>query len=114
MLLSSALIISRTLSLSYIWSPELDGFASISTFLSQANSDNHSRSGYWRNLQSSLNLTGQTLKSCVNVIHVDIVEIWNLNDKDRVSCRQFLCCFYPLMEFSICRAQDLRKRCLTL
>lgn len=102
------------LSLSYIWSPELDGFASISTLPSQANSENYFRSGYWRNLQSSLILASQTLKSCVNVIHGDIVEIWNLNDKDRVSCRQFPCCFHLLTGISICRAQDLRKRCLIL
>jgi hypothetical protein len=41
--------------------------------------------GYWRNLWSSLDFADQPLKSCVNIIHVDIVEIWNLYDKTRVS-----------------------------
>lgn len=26
-----------------------------------------------------------SLQSCVNVIHIDLVEIWNINDKTRVS-----------------------------
>ena len=41
--------------------------------------------GYWRNLWSSLDFADQPLKSCVNIIHVDIVEIWNLCDKTKVS-----------------------------
>jgi len=40
-------------------------------------------SEYWRNLWSSLDFANQTLKNCVNIIHDDIVEIWNLNDKAR-------------------------------
>ncbi|KAF8266352.1 hypothetical protein EI94DRAFT_1733378 [Lactarius quietus] len=40
-------------------------------------------SGYWRNLWSSLEFADQSLKNCVNIIHDDIVEIWNLNDKTR-------------------------------
>ncbi|KAI0285724.1 hypothetical protein BC826DRAFT_1050460 [Russula brevipes] len=32
-------------------------------------------------LWSSLDFAGQPLKNCVNIIHVDIVEIWNLNNK---------------------------------
>ena len=46
---------------------------------------NYSPLGYWRNLWSSLDFADQPLKSCVNIIHVDIVEIWNLYDKTRVS-----------------------------
>ena len=42
-------------------------------------------SEYWRNLWSSPGFTGQTLDNCVNVIHIDIIEIWNLYDRDRVS-----------------------------
>ena len=49
--------------------------------------------GYWRNLRSSLDFAGQPLKSCVNIIHVDIVEIWNLCDKTEVSSPQLPCCF---------------------
>jgi hypothetical protein len=41
--------------------------------------------GYWRSLWSSLDFADQPLKSCVNIIHIDIVEIWNLYDKNRVS-----------------------------
>ena len=41
-------------------------------------------SGYWRSLWSSLDFADQTLKNCVNIIHVDVVEIWNMNDKTRV------------------------------
>jgi len=39
------------------------------------------RSRYWRNLWSSIDFTGQPLKDCVNVIHTDIIEIWNLKDR---------------------------------
>jgi hypothetical protein len=49
--------------------------------------------GYWRNLWSSLDFADQPLKSCVNIIHVDIVEIWNLCDKTKVSSPQSPCCF---------------------
>ncbi|KAN0135817.1 hypothetical protein V8E53_006269 [Lactarius tabidus] len=41
------------------------------------------RNGYWRNLGSRVEFNDQTLKNCVNIIHVDLVEIWNLSDKDR-------------------------------
>ncbi|KAF8492151.1 hypothetical protein F5888DRAFT_1731217, partial [Russula emetica] len=48
------------------------------------------RSRYWRNLWSSLDFTDQTLENCVNVIHIDIVEIWNLHDKRKyLSSNQF-------------------------
>ncbi|KAN0138726.1 hypothetical protein V8E53_003714 [Lactarius tabidus] len=35
---------------------------------------------YWRSLWSSPDFANHTLKDCINVIHSDIVEIWNLND----------------------------------
>ena len=38
-------------------------------------------SGYWRSLWSSPDFADQSLKSCFNIIHEDIVEIWNLNDQ---------------------------------
>jgi len=48
------------------------------------------RSRYWRSLWSSLDFADQPLKSCVNIIHVDIVEIWNLYDRNRyLSSNQF-------------------------
>ena len=45
-------------------------------------------SGYWRSLWSSLDFADQSLKNCVNILHDDIVEIWNLNDKTGVGCPQ--------------------------
>ena len=44
--------------------------------------------GYWHNLWSSRDLVDQPLKNCVNIIHDDIVEIWNLNDKTGVGFPQ--------------------------
>jgi len=41
------------------------------------------QSRYWRRLGSSEDFTGQTLANCVEVIHSDIVGVWNLPDKDR-------------------------------
>ncbi|KAH8985726.1 hypothetical protein EDB86DRAFT_3246299 [Lactarius hatsudake] len=41
------------------------------------------RSGYWRRLWSSVDFADHSLKSCVNTIHADLVETWNLNDKTR-------------------------------
>jgi hypothetical protein len=41
--------------------------------------------GYWRTLYSNLEFADQPLKSCVNIIHVDIIDIWNLYDRHRVS-----------------------------
>ena len=40
--------------------------------------------GYWNGLASSDDFAGRTLASCVEVIHADIVGVWNLPDKDRV------------------------------
>ncbi|KAH8994220.1 hypothetical protein EDB92DRAFT_1944104 [Lactarius akahatsu] len=40
------------------------------------------RSRYWRRLWSSdVDFAGHSLKSCVYVIHLDLVEIWNLRDR---------------------------------
>jgi aspartate 1-decarboxylase len=40
---------------------------------------------------SRVDFDDQTLKNCVNIIHVDLVEIWNLSDKARVSS-SVVCC----------------------
>ena len=40
--------------------------------------------GYWCYLGSSEDFAGQTLANCVEVIHSDIVGVWNLPDNDRV------------------------------
>ncbi|KAH9172741.1 hypothetical protein EDB89DRAFT_2164433 [Lactarius sanguifluus] len=48
------------------------------------------RSQYWRSLRSSVDFADQSLKKCVNILHLDIVEIWNMNDKTRyLSSDQF-------------------------
>ena len=41
-------------------------------------------SGYWRSLWSNLDFADNPLKNCVNIIHDEIVEIWNLHDKTMV------------------------------
>lgn len=41
--------------------------------------------GYWRSLGSSRDFTDQSLGSCVNVIHEDIISVWNFDDRERVS-----------------------------
>ncbi|KAI9456389.1 hypothetical protein BJY52DRAFT_1276672 [Lactarius psammicola] len=41
------------------------------------------RSRYWRSLGSSQDFTGQALESCVNVIHEDIINVWNFDDRER-------------------------------
>ncbi|KAN0136280.1 hypothetical protein V8E53_005885 [Lactarius tabidus] len=38
---------------------------------------------YWCSLGSSQAFTGQTLESCVNVIHEDIINVWNFEDTER-------------------------------
>jgi hypothetical protein len=47
------------------------------------------RNGGWRNLCSSIYFMDKPLKSCVDVIHTGIVDIWNLNDTNRVSPPHF-------------------------
>ena len=42
------------------------------------------RIGYWRGLGSSEDFAGRALANCVEVIHADIVSVWNLPDEDRV------------------------------
>jgi hypothetical protein len=39
---------------------------------------------FWRGLWSGDDFHGQTLASCIKVIHADIVGVWNLPSKDRV------------------------------
>ena len=47
-------------------------------------------SGYWRSLWSNTDFADNSLKDCVNIIHYDIVDIWNLNDKIGVRFSQLL------------------------
>jgi hypothetical protein len=64
--------------------------------------------GYWRTLGSSDDFAGQTLAHCVEIIHTDIVGVWNLPDKDGV--RPFilsgLSCL--LKKISACQSQRSR------
>ena len=39
---------------------------------------------YWRGLWSSDDFRGQTLANCIEVIHADIVGVWNIPDKNKV------------------------------
>jgi hypothetical protein len=66
---------------------------------------------YWRRLWSSVNFDDHSLRSCVNVIHVDLVEIWNLNDKAGVGLFPYLLRLL-LMGHSISRAMGLKPGCL--
>ncbi|KAH9057192.1 hypothetical protein EDB87DRAFT_1632991 [Lactarius vividus] len=46
--------------------------------------------GYWRGLGSSNDFTHQTLANCVNVVHEDIISVWNFGDGERyLSSRDF-------------------------
>jgi hypothetical protein len=40
--------------------------------------------GYWSSLWLRPDFAHKTLKNCVKIIHLDIVEIWNMNDKNKV------------------------------
>jgi hypothetical protein len=67
---------------------------------------------YWRRLWSSVNFDDHPLKSCVNIIHVDLVEIWNLNDNTGVGFLPYLLRLL-LIGTSISRAMGSKPRCLT-
>jgi hypothetical protein len=47
--------------------------------------------GYWRNLWSNLDFADKPVKDCVNVIHIDIIKIWDLDDRNGVSSFIFPC-----------------------
>ena len=67
---------------------------------------------YWCRLLSSVNFAEHLLKSCVNIIHVDLVEIWNLNDKIGVGFLPYMLRLL-LMGPSISRAMCSKLRYLT-
>ena len=66
---------------------------------------------YWSCLLSSVNFDGHPLKSCVNIIHEDAVEIWNIKDRTRVGFLPYLLRFF-LTGTSFSRAMDSKLRCL--
>jgi hypothetical protein len=47
--------------------------------------------GYWSSLWLRPDFAYKTLKNCVNIIHLDIVEIWNMNDRNKVWFFLVLC-----------------------
>ncbi|KAI0245737.1 hypothetical protein BJV78DRAFT_262384 [Lactifluus subvellereus] len=48
------------------------------------------QSRYWRSLKSSHEFAGQTLEYCIDIIHTDIVDVWNLRDQNKyLSSREF-------------------------
>ena len=49
--------------------------------------------GRWCRLWSRLDFVDQPLKNCVNILHVDIVNIWEQYDGDNVSSPQLHSCF---------------------
>ena len=51
---------------------------------------------YWRALWSSDDFRGQTLANCIEVIHTDIVGVWNLPNYDRV------CLFFSVRAVLLC------------
>jgi len=61
----------------------------VSISLGQAILTKYFSLGYWRSFRSGHYFDGQALKDCLDIVHIDIVEIWNLNDRDQVSVPHF-------------------------
>jgi len=40
--------------------------------------------GYWKGLISSTDFTGKKLRQCLDVIHTDIISVWNIRDPHKV------------------------------
>lgn len=47
--------------------------------------------GYWKALMASPDFRGHTMKACLNVLHKDIVTVWNFKDTEHV--RPLVPCF---------------------
>ena len=71
------------------------------------------RIGYWRGLGSSDDFAGRSLANCVEVIHADIVNVWNLPDEDRVRLL-FVMVVLPANEISTCQVIHSKSRFLIL
>ncbi|KAG8824273.1 hypothetical protein FRC19_002105 [Serendipita sp. 401] len=45
---------------------------------------------YWKGLASSINFPGKTLETCLDVVHMDIVNVWELDDpRKNLKSREF-------------------------
>ena len=49
------------------------------------------RTGYWRGLLSSVDFTQKELLQCLDVIHRDIVAVWNIRDPTAVPVFHWMC-----------------------
>ena len=67
---------------------------------------------YWCRLLSNVNFDEHPLKNCVDIIHLDLIEIWNVNDKTGVGLLPHLLCLL-LMGISISQAMGSKSRRLT-
>jgi len=69
--------------------------------------------GYWRDLWVTDDFAGYTLENCIEVIHSDIVGVWDFPDTDKVCLFLSSWLFCLLKEISTCRAKHSEMRSLT-
>jgi hypothetical protein len=70
---------------------------------------------YWKGLASGTNFLGQNFKNCLEVIHVDIVTVWNFNDPYRhLLSTEFQTRMYDLVNKLANRAPPNPTRTLTV
>lgn len=58
---------------------------------------------YWRSLRSSrdCDFTGHSMRNCIDVIHADIIYVWNLLDSERVCLFFYPGCLHHLGESAL-------------
>ena len=72
--------------------------------------------GYWKGLSASASFSQRTMKTCLQVLHMDIIGVWNINDKHGV-LDQGLLIQHPLtllIHISYLRARSSRQWWQTL
>ena len=75
----------------------------------QPNSEkNYFALGFWRNLWSSLDFADKPVKDCVNLIHIDIIKIWDLDDRSGVS--SFGCPYFNCSTESVSVKQPIQNK----
>ena len=47
---------------------------------------------YWRAIASEIHFLNFSLRQCLDVIHKDLVAIWNIRDVEEVCTREYLEC----------------------